>query len=198
METLEERVARVVAEPIEVVPYNPEWPRMFQEEKVHLESVLPRELITRIDHFGSTAVPGLPAKPVIDILVGVTSLHETKERIVPILEAGGYEYFWRPAFGDDTPPFYAWFIKRDDAGARLAHIHMVEPSSDFWVRLLFRDYLIAHPNVAKAYASLKHRLETEHSENRRAYTEAKGDFIREMTERAKQYIGGTQGHGPGG
>jgi len=60
----------------------------------------------------------------VDILVEVVSLEETKKRIVPVLEAGGYDYFWRPAWGNDTPPFYPWFIKRNAAGVRTHHIHM--------------------------------------------------------------------------
>ncbi|MGB7115113.1 MAG: GrpB family protein, partial [Anaerolineales bacterium] len=112
-ETLEEKVARVLKEEVDVVPYDPRWPELFETERRHLLSCLPPDLVKRIEHFGSTAVPGLPAKPILDILVEVTSFDETKLRIAPILEAQGYDYFWRPSFGDDTPPFYAWFIKRD-------------------------------------------------------------------------------------
>ena len=72
METLEEKVARVVKEDVAVVPYDPRWPEMFQEEKEHLLSCLPNTLITRIEHFGSTAVPGLSAKPIVDMLIEVT------------------------------------------------------------------------------------------------------------------------------
>ena len=125
METLEEKIARVVKEDVAVVPYDPRWPEMFEQERLHLLSGLPNDLIKKIEHFGSTAVPGLLAKPIVDILVEVASLDETKRRIVPILEAQGYDYFWRPSWGDDTPPFYAWFIKRDKNGNRTHHIHMV-------------------------------------------------------------------------
>ncbi len=68
---------------------------------MHLQDCLPPELIRRIEHFGSTAIPNLPAKPIIDILVEVTSLEETKRRIVPVLEAQGYDYFWRATRGED-------------------------------------------------------------------------------------------------
>ncbi len=126
METLEQRIARVVQEDVLVVPYDPTWPGLFRQEKEHLLSCLPADLIRRIEHFGSTAVPGLSAKPIVDMLVEVTSLDETKRRVVPILESQGYDYFWRPTWGDDVPPWYAWFIKRDSKGARTHHIHMVE------------------------------------------------------------------------
>lgn len=187
METLEEKIARVVKEEVAVVQYDLRWPEMFDQERLHLLSCLPDNLIKRIEHFGSTAVPGLSAKPIVDILVEVASLDETKKRIVPILEAQGYEYFWRPSLGDNTPPFYAWFIKRDTNGNRTYHIHMVESHFEHWDRLLFRDYLIQHPDVAKEYGNLKMRLSRTHLNDRAAYTQAKSDFVRQVTARAKQY-----------
>jgi len=146
---LKERVRQLVDEEISIVPYNPQWPQVFEDEAVFLRKKLPRSLIRRIEHFGSTAVPGLFAKPIIDIMVEVASLEETKEHIVPILETEGYEYFWRPAFGDDVPPYYAWFIKRNFKGERTHHIHMVEADSELWDRLYFRDYLRQFPVIAK-------------------------------------------------
>ena len=187
METLEEKIARVVKEDVAIVAYDPRWPELFEKERLHLLSCLPVDLVKRIEHFGSTAVPGLASKPIVDILVEVRSLDETKRRIVPILEAQGYEYFWRPSFGDDTPPFYAWFIKRDGDGNRTHHIHMVEAQFEHWDRLLFRDYLIEYPDVAREYGNLKRKLSDAHHSNRVAYTEAKSNFIRSVTEEAKEY-----------
>jgi GrpB-like predicted nucleotidyltransferase (UPF0157 family) len=191
METLEQRIQRVVREEIAIVPYNPHWPEMFRREKDHLLSCLPNDLIRRIEHFGSTAVPGLAAKPVVDMLVEVTDLQATRVRIVPVLEAQGYDYFWRPTHGDDGPPFYAWFIKRQPGtGARTHHIHMVEATFvEHWDRLLFRDYLAKHPAVAKAYESLKVRLASIAPNDRVAYTRGKTEFILEVTEQAKRYFG---------
>jgi GrpB-like predicted nucleotidyltransferase (UPF0157 family) len=171
---------------------------MFEQERRHLLSCLPSDLVRRIEHFGSTAVPGLAAKPIVDILVEVTSLVETKKRIVPILEAQGYDYFWRPSWGDDVPPFYAWFIKRDRKGRRTHHIHMIEADFEHWDRLLFRDYLIEHPDVAREYSNLKTRLSGTHHKDRIAYTQAKGEFIRRFTAKAKHYYGKSQQtHTPG-
>lgn len=187
METLEEKIARVVKEEVAIVPYDSRWPEMFEQERLHLQSCLPLELVKRIEHFGSTAIPGISAKPIVDILVEVTSLDETKKRIAPILEAQGYDYFWRPSWGNDTPPFYAWFIKRDRNGKRTHHIHMVEPDFDHWERLLFRDYLIEYPDVAREYSELKEKLSKVHRNNRVAYTEAKSNFIKTATEKAKRY-----------
>lgn len=190
METLEQKIKRVMKEEISIEPYNPVWPPMFQNEKEHLLTCLPNNLIRRIEHFGSTAVPNLAAKPIIDMLVEVTSLQETREKIVPILESQGYDYFWRPTWGDNIPPFYAWFIKRNTNGIRTHHIHMVE--NDFvehWDRLLFRDFLIKHPETAKKYESLKLRFTNEFQYDRVTYTKSKTEFIQRITQMAKEYYG---------
>jgi len=188
-ENLAERIRRVTSEAVELVPYDAAWPERFAAESSHLRECLPRDLIGRIEHFGSTAVPGLAAKPIVDILVEVASLDRTKAEVAPILEAQGYEYFWRPTHGDDGPPFYAWFIKRDPRGARTHHIHMVEHDFEHWNTLLFRDYLIAHPDVARAYESIKRRLSREFPRDRIAYTRGKSEFIERVTAEAMSYYG---------
>ncbi|MBI5231072.1 MAG: GrpB family protein [Coriobacteriales bacterium] len=182
MESLEQRIRRVTSEPVEVVDYDPDWPASFEREKAHLLASLPAGIVVRIEHFGSTAVPGLSAKPIVDILVEVTDLEAVRREVVPILQAEGYEYFWRPTFGDHGEPFYAWFIKRDPAtGLRTHHIHMVEGGFDsHWERLLFRDYLIAHPEVADRYGELKRELANDPKLDRVGYTHAKSDFIAEV------------------
>ena len=191
METLEQRVQRVIHEEIAIAPYDSRWPMLFSQEQAHLQSCLPKDLIGRVEHFGSTAVPGLAAKPVVDMLVEVTDLQATRERVAPVLESQGYDYFWRPSWGDDGPPFYAWFIKRDrDTGARTHHIHLVEGHFEgHWDRLLFRDYLIEHPHVAQEYQALKLSLASAHPNDRVAYTEGKTGFVVEVTERARRFYG---------
>ncbi len=205
-EPFEEKIARVTRERVEVAPYDPRWPERFERERDHLRASLPSDLVGRIEHFGSTAVPGLCAKPVVDMLVEVRDLGEARTRIAPVLEARGYDYFWRPTWGDDTPPFYAWFIKRDGAGRRTHHIHMVEADFEHWDRLLFRDYLVKHPDVARDYGALKERLARDHVDDRVAYTKAKTAFIEEVTERAREHFrslssrskGKEQDHAPRG
>jgi GrpB-like predicted nucleotidyltransferase (UPF0157 family) len=189
METLEQRIQRVIREEIAITPYDARWPIWFAQEKGHLQSCLPRELLGRVEHFGSTAVPGLAAKPVVDMLVEVTDLQAARERIAPVLESQGYDYFWRPTHGDDGPPFYAWFIKRDSVTkVRTHHIHMVEPHfKGHWDRLLFRDFLIEHPPVAEEYVRLKICLASAYPNDRVAYTQGKTRFIIEVTERAKRF-----------
>jgi GrpB-like predicted nucleotidyltransferase (UPF0157 family) len=187
METLEERIKRVLKEEVSIAPYDPAWPRMFEEEKRHLLECLPKDLIRRIEHFGSTAIPGLAAKPIVDVLVEVSSLEETRARAAPLLEAEGYDYFWRPTHGDDVPPFYAWFIKRNAAGVRTHHIHMVERDFEHWDRLLFRDYLIENPETAREYEALKMRLACGYPHDREAYTQGKTEFVVRVTDVAKDY-----------
>jgi len=188
MNTLEERVQRAVREDVAIVLYDSRWPELFRREAEHLRSCLPAGLVRRIEHFGSTAVPGLAAKPIIDMLVEVRSLRAARAAIAPILEAQGYDYFWRPSFGDDVPPWYAFFIRRDQRGRRTHHIHMVTRQSAFrehWDRLLFRDYLISHPQTAQEYAQLKTDLVATHANDRGAYTDGKTAFIQRVTAKAK-------------
>jgi GrpB-like predicted nucleotidyltransferase (UPF0157 family)/GNAT superfamily N-acetyltransferase len=187
METLDEKIARVVREHVSIVSYDSAWPGMFEAERAHLLACVPPGIIRRIEHFGSTAVPGLCAKPVVDMLIEVGSLAETTQRVVPVLESQGYDYFWRPSAGEDTPPFYAWFIKRDRSGARTHHLHMVEAHFEHWERLLFRDYLIEHPDTARRYGQLKETLSKRHEHDRVAYTEAKSEFIRAVTDEARSF-----------
>ena len=190
METLEDRIRRVLQENVSVVPYNPAWPLMFEDEKRHLLERLPRDLIRRVEHFGSTAIPGLASKPIVDVLVEVTSLKQTKARIAPVLESEGYDYFWRATHGEDGPPFYAWFIKRNSAGVRTHHIHMVENNFEHWERLLFRDYLNDHPQTAKEYENLKLTLARDYPNDRVAYTNGKTEFVVRVTKAAKKYYRG--------
>jgi GrpB-like predicted nucleotidyltransferase (UPF0157 family) len=167
----------------------------------HLRSCIPAELIRRIEHFGSTAVPGLAAKAIIDVLVEVRSLRAARNEIAPLLQAQGYDYFWRPSFGDDVPPWYAFFIRRNQRGIRTHHIHMVTRRRAFqehWERLIFRDYLIAHPQTAREYERLKTELAAAHPNDRIAYTKGKTAFIQKVTAQAKQQQMKSSKKGTGG
>jgi GrpB-like predicted nucleotidyltransferase (UPF0157 family) len=183
-EHLRERIERLGCETVEIVPYDARWHGLFLEESARLTQLF-TALVRRVEHMGSTAVPGLSAKPIVDMLIEVTSLEETTAQIVPVLEADGYDYLWRPTSGDDTPPFYAWFIKRNREGQRTYHIHMVERDFPQWEALLFRDYLIAHPDVAQQYVDVKQRLAAEFPNDRVAYTDGKGEFVRRVTDMAR-------------
>jgi len=131
MESPKQRLQRVLREEVAISPYDSRWPELFRQKKEHLLSCLPSNLVRRIEHFGSTAVPGLAVKPIVDMLVEVTDLGDTRARIVPVLESQAYEYFWRPTDGDEGPPFYAWFIKRDPrtGAARITSTWLKAPLS---------------------------------------------------------------------
>ena len=146
--------------------------------------MMPSTLVQRIEHFGSTAVPRLAAKPVIDILVEVTSLERTQMEIVPLLESKGYDYFWRT----DVESPYAWFIKRDGEGTRTHHVHMVEIDSVMWDRLYFRDYLRMDDEEAERYLELKLALAARYPNDRIGYTAGKTEFVTAVTIRAKAYF----------
>ena len=185
--SLEQRIEEAIREEISIAPYDPEWPNLYEKQAVFLRGKLPQSVVIKIEHFGSTAIPGLAAKPVIDVLVQVSSLEETKEQVVPILEAEGYDYFWRT----DVSPAYAWFIKRDSEGKRTHHIHMVEADSKLWERLYFRDYLREFPEEAKRYAELKRSLAERCPNDRIAYTEGKAEYVKAITEMAQRhYVSG--------
>jgi GrpB-like predicted nucleotidyltransferase (UPF0157 family) len=183
--SLEQRIEEAIREEILIAPYDPTWPQLYEREATFLKRILPKSIVIKIEHFGSTAIQGLAAKPIIDLLVEVSSLANTREQIVPILKAAGYDYFWRT----DVSPAYAWFIKRDSQGKRTHHIHMVEADSKLWERLYFRDYLREFPEEAKHYAELKQSVAEKFPHDRIAYTKAKAGYVVAITERAKRYYG---------
>ena len=185
MESFEEKMDRVLSEPIELVDYNPTWPSVYVSESKRLFHFFPAGVIRYIEHVGSTAVPGLAAKPIVDIFVGVDNYGIVTDLIAPAMEAAGYDYFFRPELGDDGPR-YPWFIGRDRTGRRVSHIHIALTSdSSPWDRLVFRDYLRAHADMADQHARLKHDLSTRYRHDREAYTLAKTAFITQVVDMAR-------------
>lgn len=151
--------------------YDPDWVFRFDTERRWLESVIGRYLHGTVEHVGSTAVPGLVAKPVIDIMFGVRSL-ETARAAIGTLTANGYCYF------PYKPDVMHWFCK-PSAEHRTHHLHLVPYESELWQeRIAFRDRLRSDPMVARQYAELKRALAARFREDREAYTEAKWPFIR--------------------
>jgi GrpB-like predicted nucleotidyltransferase (UPF0157 family) len=170
------------AAPIEIVPYNHTWPNLFKQERELLASTIRNWLVGTIEHFGSTAVPGLAAKPVIDVLVGVESLDASRPAI-PVLERFGYHYF------PYRPDQVHWFCKPSPA-FRTHHVHLVPYRSRHWAeQLAFRDYLRAHPEIAAEYADLKFQLAERYREDREAYTDAKGPFVARIVRLALPWSG---------
>jgi GrpB-like predicted nucleotidyltransferase (UPF0157 family) len=107
-----------------------------------------------------------------------------KRDVLPVMEAAGYEFVWRPSMGDDAP-FYAWFILRNAAGERTVHVHMVEPGQASVDRIIFRDHLRNHPEEAEAYEALKKDLAKRHPKDRTAYTLSKSSYIKEVLVKAR-------------
>lgn len=172
----QKRLAVLMKERIAVVPYDATWPQRYVEIEVRLKKLLPKNLVQRIAHIGSTAVPGLSGKPIIDVQVEVNDLEEVRERVVPMLEGEGYEFIWRRSIGE-SEPYYAWFIMRNADGERTEHIHIVAPDHVSAERIIFRDLLRKHPAEAAIYEALKNDLAKKFAKDRAAYTQGKTEFI---------------------
>jgi GrpB-like predicted nucleotidyltransferase (UPF0157 family) len=164
-----------------VVEYDPSWPRRFEEEKARLLVVV-GDQIEDIQHIGSTAVPGLGAKPIIDIQVSLRDLVLVQKCVGP-LESIGYEYL-----GEYGVPGRHFFHKpaRRPFSERTHHLQIVEKGGEQWRKvLLFRDYLRAHPEVSQQYHLLKKGLVSRFGADRDGYTEAKTAFVRSVLEKAE-------------
>ena len=174
-------IARLIREHVEIVAYDPRWPDLFEREKAHLFAVVPGDIIRRVEHFGSTAIPGLSAKPIIDILIAVQSLAVAQVTFVEALRKLDYVYWAdnpkkdRMFFVKGMPPF---------GSKRSHHVHVTEQLGEMWQRLAFRDYLRAHPEEAETYQRLKKRLAAEHRTDREAYTYAKSAYVESVMRKA--------------
>ena len=167
-----------VQPPIIIEPYNPTWPKTFEAERQLLLPILAPWLVGPIEHIGSTAVSGLPAKPVIDIMAPVRDLSSSKPAIEALLPLS-YCYF------DYKADVMHWLCKPSDF-ERTHHLHLVPIESDLWYeRLAFRDYLRADEATRWAYMELKLKLATEFRDDREAYTDAKTEFIESVLSRAR-------------
>lgn len=185
MDSTQQRIEELAHEEIAIVGYDTGWPALYAHIEAQLMGSLPQELVKRISHIGSTAVPGLSAKPIVDVQVEVSDLSRVREDVVPIMNGLGYEFIWRPSIGELTP-YYAWFIKRDEQGRRNQHIHMVEPDEASADRLLFRDYLRAHPDEAVLYEALKQQLAEQFKHDRASYTWSKTGHIKAVIAKARK------------
>jgi GrpB-like predicted nucleotidyltransferase (UPF0157 family)/GNAT superfamily N-acetyltransferase len=161
---------RLDDEPIRILPYDPRWPELFERELTALEEAIGSWASGGIHHIGSTAVSGLDAKPIVDILVGVADLETSRACFEPL---AGLEYLYAPYRSEEMH----WFCKPDPA-RRTHHLHLVPTGSRrFDDELAFRDRLRADPGLAAEYAALKHRLAARFAGDREAYTDAKAEFI---------------------
>ena len=162
--------------------YNPKWKEMFEEEKKNLERVL-KDKAVRIEHVGSTAVPGLKSKRIIDICVVVKNLEDARafEEILKPLD-----YHFREHQGVDDRYFYA----KGPEENRTHYVHCeTEDSKSYEHHILFRDYLRTHPEYVEEYTKLKEELEKQYKDIRSEYTKGKADFINHVIELARKEKG---------
>ncbi len=162
---------------VKLVPYTSSWQTYFKKEAERLREAI-GDRIADVRHIGSTAIPGICAKPIIDIMVGLNRLEDLEDLLEP-LAALGYLYK-----GEQTIPGWHFFVK-GDAERKTHHLHVVASQSNFWTtRLLFQEYLCQHPEVAEAYESLKQQLARQYPNDRASYTQGKADFIQAVIEMA--------------
>jgi GrpB-like predicted nucleotidyltransferase (UPF0157 family) len=160
---------------VRVCPYTPEWGRLFQEEATRIRAAIGADIID-IQHIGSTSIPGLAAKPIIDIAVAVAHFEEANRCVQPLVDLG-YRYL-----GEHGIPRRHFFV-RDNP--RTHNLHMNELDSFDWRQTTrFRDYLRTHPDLVAEYADLKLRLGQQFATDLQAYQDGKDAFIKRIVELA--------------
>jgi len=165
---------------VRLIPYSGEWKQIFEQEKSCLHAAVGMYVLD-IEHVGSTSIPGMAAKPIIDIAIAVKNFEAAGVCIRPIEELG-YEYR-----GENGIPRRHFFAK---GNPRTHHIHMNEIGSRDWKEhILFRDYLRKHSGVAKEYAALKMELARLYPKDRLPYTDGKAPFIKSILQVANAESG---------
>ena len=169
---------------IEVVPHNPDWSEEFRVESRRIASAL-GDTVAAVRHIGSTAIPAIHAKPVIDMLVEVRDLAAVDNQS-PAMETLGYQ-----VMGEFGIPGRRYFRKDDQNGVRTHQVHIFQHGSEQVTRhLAFRDYLIAHPEDALEYSDLKRDLAAAHPHDSNAYMDGKDAFIKDIDGRAAEWLSG--------
>lgn len=165
---------------VKLVPYDPEWAKLFRKEKTRIKEELSDQALG-VEHIGSTAIPGMDAKPILDLMAAVPQI-EDYELYIPALERLGYQ-FMRDNRDNQQ---HILFVKGSEE-CRTHYLKLTTLDSDFWrEHVLFRDYLIRHPGRAEEYRKLKHELLEKHGGLREKYTDDKSAFIRETLNLAEQ------------
>jgi GrpB-like predicted nucleotidyltransferase (UPF0157 family) len=163
--------------PIIIVDYNPDWPRLASIESRNILETVGKDVITRIEHIGSTAVPGLCAKPTIDFLLEILDTTNC-DFLINQLQKNNYHFIPKP----ENPPPHMMFAKGySESGitGQTFHIHVRYPGD--WDEIVFRDYLLKNQSVKEDYARLKRKLATEFKNDREKYTDSKTAFIKTTT-----------------
>jgi len=163
---------------VTLIPNSPGWKDGFEKEKRRLQKA-PGDLVVGIEHVGSTAIPGVSAKPIVDIAIVVRSI-KSPDRLIKLLEGLGYEYKL-----DDDVPGRLFFTKGPEK-KRTHYIHVVELKGREWKNLiLFRDYLLSHKKAVHQYTELKNKLAKSYALDRKSYTSGKDEFIKTIIMEAQ-------------
>jgi GrpB-like predicted nucleotidyltransferase (UPF0157 family) len=167
-------------EPVRLVDHDPAWERLAQGFADEVRELFGGHLIGGVVHVGSTAIPGLPAKPVVDLQAVAADPAKAVSAARVVAEAASWMLVPREL---DQRPWRRLFVRVGPQGcSRLAHLHLMPPGQARWdEQLRFRDRLRASPELRAEYAALKQRLVAEHHDDREAYTAAKGVFVRRVT-----------------
>lgn len=164
---------------VKLSPHNKKWGALFEKEKELLIRRLDG-LVTDIQHIGSTAIPGISAKPIIDMALGLSTLSDARKLIKPLTDL---RYTWRKTAGSSR----RWLFVKGPEEQRTHYLHVMRYNGDTWKRdVLFRDYLRANPAYAERYEKLKTALARKYGDNRGMYTKSKASFIRTTIELARK------------
>jgi GrpB-like predicted nucleotidyltransferase (UPF0157 family) len=157
---------------VELRPYDPAWPHWFERERAELLADVPQLL--EVEHIGSTSIPGLEAKPIIDMQASLRSLSDWP-RVVPRLVERGYTFMAERVYESRI------FLPKGPAESRTHYLSLIEADSEEWpARTRFRDALRSDPALRQEYQHLKRRLLREHAYDRPAYTDAKSAFVAQV------------------
>jgi GrpB-like predicted nucleotidyltransferase (UPF0157 family) len=161
---------------VKLAPYTAEWKRLFEQEKARLQAAV-GSYVLDVQHIGSTSIPGMVAKPILDIGIAVRSFEKAAVCIEPMVQLG-YEYR-----GENGIPRRHFFVK---GAPRTHHVHVNEITSRDWENLVvFRDYLIQHPEIVQEYAQLKQELAQRFPTDRQAYLDGKSPLIERVLQLAR-------------
>ena len=172
--------------PVKLVEHNPEWKNIYNKEQEKIVEKLGADVALRIEHFGSTSISAIKAKPYIDIIIEVSKSNLFSEELIDKLKELGYTYFKVPE--RDNISAYMSFGKGYNLNGKkeqIFHIHMCPKDNVMWKQTGFRDYLNSNFERAKKYEELKLKLESQHKNDRGAYVLGKTDFINETMKLIK-------------
>jgi len=165
---------------VKLSSYNPEWKKLYKKEEKLIRSIIEKYILD-IQHVGSTSIPNIKAKPIIDIAVGVKSL-KIGEKCIKPLERLGYEY------KHDAGIKGRHFFVKGNENNRTHYLHVEKLNGKLWKNhILFRDYLIKHKEAVKEYSKLKEELVKKHKDNRDIYTIKKNSFIQKILRKAEKH-----------